>query len=153
MKKETSIVKTLFSRVLPAVLAGILFLFFFYFSVYHEADESCERYLKSDREVQVSEMENGFFFDGEGKKDLFIFYPGAKVEESAYAPLMRKIAEKGVDCYLVRMPLRFSLFAAGRAEDALDELKDRGYSHKNNNNRRPLARVLCGIDVCSKKSG
>lgn len=33
-----------------------------------------------------------------------IFYPGGKVEYTAYLPLMESLAQKGILCVLVRMP-------------------------------------------------
>ena len=49
----------------------------------------------------------------------FIFYPGAKVEEEAYGPLMREIAEEGFFCVLVRMPGRLAVLGSGAAADVV----------------------------------
>ena len=45
-----------------------------------------------------------------------MFYPGAKVEETAYAPLLRAIAEAGMDACLVKMPFRLAIFGVDRAD-------------------------------------
>jgi len=40
-----------------------------------------------------------------------IFYPGAKVDEKAYFPLMKKFAENKVDCILVKEPYKLAFHA------------------------------------------
>jgi len=46
-----------------------------------------------------------------------IFYPGGKVEYTAYAPLMNRLAEAGVTCFLVKMPCNLAIMGIDRAED------------------------------------
>ena len=53
-----------------------------------------------------------------------IFYPGGKVEYTAYAPLMEQLAEKGVLCVLVKMPANLAVLDMGAAEAHLDEFPD-----------------------------
>lgn len=50
-----------------------------------------------------------------------IFYPGGKVEHTAYAPLCRALACRGILCVLVRMPLRLAVFDVSAA-DGLEAL-------------------------------
>ena len=45
-----------------------------------------------------------------------IFYPGAKVDTEAYLPLMKRIADNGVDCFLADMPLRLALLNKNAAD-------------------------------------
>ena len=71
--------------------------------------------LASDESVRVERMEKGWRFDGPGDRAL-IFYPGAKVEAAAYAPLMRALAAGGLDAFLVEMPLRFAILNKNAAE-------------------------------------
>ena len=84
-----------------------------YLSIYYHADESAS--VTSDT-VQMEEIDGGFLFDGPGEEKALIFYPGAKVETTAYAPLMTKIAEQGVDCFLADMPFRMAMFGGNIAE-------------------------------------
>lgn len=44
-----------------------------------------------------------------------IFYPGGKVEYTAYAPLMQALAEKGILCLLVKMPFNLAVLDTGAA--------------------------------------
>lgn len=37
-----------------------------------------------------------------------IFYPGAKVENTAYLPLLEQLEKKGYNCYLVNMPFKMA---------------------------------------------
>lgn len=58
----------------------------------------------------------GGFFDGPGEDKALIFYPGAKVEETAYAPVMKMLAAQGVDCFLIRMPLKMAFLGMNKAD-------------------------------------
>ena len=71
----------------------------------------------SDEKVTVIPEEPGYLFDGPGTEDLFVFYPGALVEPESYAPLLHKLAEQGVDAYLIRMPLNLALFGEKKIEE------------------------------------
>ena len=77
--------------------------------------------LEADGAVRVSRMEQGLFFDGKGTRAALIFYPGAKVEYTAYAPLMHELADRGIDCFLVEMPLNFAFLDVNRAEQIMQE--------------------------------
>ena len=58
-----------------------------------------------DTLVFLPEGTDGTVLDGSGPDDAgLIFYPGGKVEYTAYAPLMEAFAERGVLCFLVEMP-------------------------------------------------
>lgn len=85
---------------------------------YHAVD--VENDLTTSDTVQVKDFNQGIFFDGPGTTDALIFYPGAKVDTAAYAPLMRKLAENGVDCFLVDMPFHMAFFGINRAETIID---------------------------------
>ncbi len=98
--------------VLILLLTGI---FFGYVSVYYHADEAALAALRSDGAVTVTQTGTGWFFDGPSESDALIFYPGGKVEETAYAPLLRSLAAGGIDVRLVSMPMRLAVFGIGRA--------------------------------------
>lgn len=82
---------------------------------YHAVD--VETYLQSDNAVTVSKISSGYFFDGPGVSEAIIFYPGAKVEETAYAPIMSELAVRGIDCFLVKMPGRLAVLGISKADD------------------------------------
>ena len=85
-----------------------------YFGTYYHA-VSIEEYLESSDTVTVTEISSGYLFDGEGTDTALIFYPGAKVEFTSYAPLLFELAENGVDCFLVKMPLNMAIFGVNKA--------------------------------------
>lgn len=53
-----------------------------------------------------------------------IFYPGGKVEYTAYAPLMEALAERGILTILVKMPANLAVLDMGAAEVHLAEFPD-----------------------------
>ena len=73
-----------------AVLVLLAVLFLGYTSQYYQADGTAERALASDDSVTVEQTDYGWFFDGPSETDALVFYPGAKVEETAYAPLLHR---------------------------------------------------------------
>ena len=103
--------------ILPSALLALLAgAFFLYTGIYYHADEAARDALVSGGTVSVSETGYGWYFDGPGTGDALIFYPGAKVEETAYAPFLRLLAEKGLDVCLVRMPFRLAFFGLNKAD-------------------------------------
>jgi len=78
-----------------------------------------EPYLESDDIVAVSLSDEVFFFDGPGTEQALIFYPGAQVEYTAYAQLMHRLAENGMDCFLVKMPMDLAVLGANKAADIM----------------------------------
>lgn len=102
-----------------AVLAGVIAV---YFGTYYHADAAALEALRGVDGVSVSETTqeadgaDGWYFDGPGTDRALVFYPGAKVEAAAYAPLMEELSLNGVDCYLCEMPLNFALLGRDAAE-------------------------------------
>ena len=105
--------------VLVFILAGITFLF--YTKQYYHADEAAYHSLESDDNVRVMQTEYGFLFHGPSETDALIFYPGGKVEEIAYAPLLHSLAGQGMDVCLVKMPFRLALFGVNKADQVMEE--------------------------------
>ena len=87
---------------------------------YYRAGDVAASLADSDG-VAVSAVDEGYFFDGPGEENALIFYPGAKVEETAYAPLLHSLAAQGVDCFLIKMPLRLAIFGMNRADKIRSE--------------------------------
>lgn len=81
-------------------------------SYYHAGADA----LAPEPEIQRSRIDGGYFFDGPGDKAALIFYPGAKVETIAYAPLLDRLAAQGVDCFLADMPFRMAMFGKNTAD-------------------------------------
>lgn len=97
------------------VIAALAVIFVVYTSDYYKADETAVKALASDETVAVSQTEYGWLFDGPSEETALVFYPGAKVEETAYAPFLRSLAESGVDVCLVKMPFHLAFFGKDKA--------------------------------------
>ena len=94
---------------------------FIYLNIYYHATSDVKPYLKSSELVEVRSRERCYVFDNVSNTETaIVFYGGAKVEEKSYVPLLYKIAEQGVDVYLVKMPFRFAIFDVSAADSILD---------------------------------
>ena len=92
-----------------------------YVEDYYHADEAAQAALVSDQTVSIEKMDYGWFFDGPSDEKALIFYPGGKVEETAYAPLLHMLAENGIDAALVSMPARLAVLAGSKGEKVLEQ--------------------------------
>lgn len=90
-------------------------------AAYYRADDTAQAALVPDGSVTVAQTGYGYYFDGPGNAAALIFYPGAMVEETAYAPLLRQLAERGVDVCLLKVPLHMAVLSMDRAESVLGE--------------------------------
>ncbi|AMD17454.1 hypothetical protein TL18_05130 [Methanobrevibacter sp. YE315] len=97
-----------------------------YFADYSHAEKTATDCLKDNGNVTVVKTSNALLFDGPGNDTALIFYPGAKIESTAYAPLLMNLSKQGIDSYLVEMPLNFAFFGANSADDIIS---NSSYSH------------------------
>ena len=93
--------------------------FLIYTGDYYHAKPSALDALNSDNDVTVTKTDYGYLFDGPSKKDALIFYPGAKVEEEAYAKLLHLLAKEGIDVCLVSMPFHLAVLDPNKADDVM----------------------------------
>ena len=92
MKKWVKVLLIFFVISVALVMATAVYASDYYRAV------AVGAYITSGNTVAVSQIDEGYFFDGPGTEDALIFYPGAKVDETSYAPLLNSLAEQGVDC-------------------------------------------------------
>ena len=102
------------------IVALILAYSIYYFMDYSHAQGEATKYMNGTEDVSVVKIDNGLFLNGYGNDTALIFYPGAKVEYSAYLPMLTNLASNGVDCYLVEMPLNFAFFGENEADKIID---------------------------------
>ena len=102
--------------VIVAVVFAVLFL---YTKDYYRSEVTMEDCM-ADTECSIEEFADGIFVDGSGQEDAVIFYPGAKVEYTSYLPLCVKLAEEGVDCFLVEMPFHLAILGMNKADKIMD---------------------------------
>ena len=53
-----------------------------------------------------------------------VFYPGAKVQPEAYAPLMQRCAEKGILCVIVKPLFNLAIIDMNAADGAIDQFPE-----------------------------
>ena len=82
---------------------------------YHASEEVLTFLADTEDNVGIIEIEEGLFLDGPGTETALIFYPGGKVEYTAYVPLLARLVEGGIDCFLVKMPANLAVFGANKA--------------------------------------
>ena len=88
-----------------------------YFGTYSHASPEAAALLGGSATVTVTPLDGGWRLDGPGTRDALVFYPGGKVEPTAYLPLLMALAEDGVDCFLVKMPLNMAFLNMNGAAD------------------------------------
>lgn len=105
------------SAIFLGIIALLIIAFFVYVGSYYEAD--VEAIAAFDYEgFDIREIDDGTiaYVPKEEYDTGIIFYPGGKVEYSAYIPLMKSIASRGVLCILVDMPFNLAVFDIDRAD-------------------------------------
>ena len=80
-------------RIALAVILAVILVcaaaFAVYISIYYHAESAAVQAMSPDSAVLVYELKDGItVFAPEGPSAGFIFYPGGKVEHTAYAPLL-----------------------------------------------------------------
>ena len=109
--------------VLYVILALVIVIAGFciwYVNDYNHADASVNAYLNGTDSVSVEKIDNGLFLDGPGNESALIFYPGAKIEYTAYLPLFTELANDGVDCFIVEMPFNLAVFGSNSADSIVN---------------------------------
>ena len=110
------------AAVLAAVLLVVFAAFGVYVSIYYRADETVKEYLASETgTVMLSETNYGWFLDGPSDENAMVFYPGGKVDEKAYIPLLYRFAEEGMDVCLVKMPFHLAVFGIDKADEVMPQ--------------------------------
>ena len=66
--------------------------------------------------MSVSEQNGNWVFAPESPTAGLIFYPGSKVENTAYAPLLHDLSEDGILCVLVKMPCNLAVLGMNAAD-------------------------------------
>ena len=113
-------IKKLPLLIAVSLLIVIILICFFLFT-YYPADKDALDAMRSDDRVTVTKTGFGYFFDGPSEDTGFIFYPGARVDETAYAPLMHSLAAEGTDTFIVSMPFRIPFFNRNGADEVLKQ--------------------------------
>jgi len=118
MKKRSKILISILS-----ILALLTVVFFIYVSDYYRADDVAVAAMQSDDTIRV--IENLTILTPTTPSDTaLIFYPGAKVEHTAYLPILEKLRQNGITCVLVKMPFNMAILDPNAADTVFEALPD-----------------------------
>ena len=109
--------------VVVAIVALAVFAWLLYANDYYEATSPARKAMMGSNTIQVKEKEDYYLFSHKEKEaeKAIVFYPGGKVEETAYAPMLLELAEQGYEIYLVKMPAKLAIFGMNAAEDIIED--------------------------------
>ncbi len=92
-----------------------------YLGDYYSADvKAVDAFATSGRIIETAD-DNTVVFAPENPTAGLIFYPGGKVEHTAYEPLMRACADKGILCILVEMPFNLAVLDINAAQEIAEK--------------------------------
>ncbi len=93
-----------------------------YLCDFYRADNSAIEVFSTVNDIKEVQHSAGVIaFEPSAPRAALIFYPGGKVEYTAYIPLMRSLADNGILTILVDMPFNLAVFNPNRA-DGIKEL-------------------------------
>lgn len=107
--------------IVTIILLALVGFCIYYVNDYYHSEEMVAEYLQGTEQVSVSEIEEGLLLDGSGENTAIVFYPGAKVEYTAYVPLFMELAGNGIDCFLVKMPCNLAMFGMNKAGELVED--------------------------------
>nr|WP_320027239.1 alpha/beta hydrolase [uncultured Acetobacterium sp.] len=123
--KERKTVKRII-KIIGIVLVVFIIGILTYLGDYYHADQTAYEALNSNDQVNVSEKGNLTIFTptiGQAATGI-IFYPGGKVEDIAYAPLMQALAKKGLTAVIVKMPFNLAVLNPNGADAVMEALPE-----------------------------
>ena len=100
-----------------------------YLSDYYHADADAQAALTSSDGYTVTVTQDMAVFSPALPEAGFIFYPGGKVEYTAYAPLMAELAKHNILCIILKMPGNLAVLDSDAARGIVQQypLVDRWY--------------------------
>ncbi len=110
---------------LAVVLALCLGGFFIYTLDFYSADyDKATEAMAGTESVKIYNEEDMVVFKPENPVAGFVFYPGGKVESTAYSPLARQLAENDILCVITSMPFNLAVFDTKAAEKSMEMFAD-----------------------------
>ncbi len=111
------------------IIAAAIFAWVTYANDYYKATDTAKKAMLGNELVEVIEEDDYYVFSkrpaisyvGPGDGKGIVFYPGGKVEETAYAPLLLELAEQGYEVYLIKMPAKLAILGMNAAEDVFED--------------------------------
>lgn len=88
---------------------------------HYKANDVALKGLESDEIVKIVENKKTIEFVPAVYDKGVIFYPGAKVEAEAYAPLLKRLAAMGILCVVIKPTFDLACFGQNIANDVIEE--------------------------------
>ena len=104
-----------------AVVLALIFGCGIYVGDYYRAEENV---MDVPASVTVEALDDRTEFIPEAPVAGLVFYPGGKVEYTAYSPLMAELAKRDIFCVLLEMPLNLAVLDRNAAEGIPEEFPD-----------------------------
>ena len=120
-------------RIAAAVMGLVTVLlagaFYIYTLDFYRAD-AYAREMAAEKTGRVLRQGNSTVFlpaGGSSGDTALIFYPGGKVENTSYAPLLRTLSDNGLTCILLKMPFNLAVFDIKAADNVYARFPDVKY--------------------------
>lgn len=126
IKKRISVLKIVLMIIAVLIFAmgvgSIIYVSDYYHSTY-TLKEYQQNYNATSTEI--TEKDSVITLKGETDNGIgIIFYPGGKVEYTAYIPLLELMAEKGYTCFIPKMPGNLAVFGVNKADKIIKQNTD-----------------------------
>ena len=96
-----------------------------YASDYYRADTAAIESFSCSADVTKTMLSDGVIAYSSGHPETgFIFYPGGKVEHTAYEPLLKACAENNILCILIQMPFNLAVLDINAADGIKEQFPD-----------------------------
>jgi len=119
MKKRIKIILIVFLSLI-VILTGA---FLIYAADYYKAEPIVEELINNNDSIIVND-DYTFLKSSVESDTAIIFYPGAKVEYTAYIPILYKLSQNGINCILVKMPFNMAIFDSNAADEIFSLFPD-----------------------------
>lgn len=117
--------RVVWTAAIGGLVAVLMIFSAVYLSDYYHTDTEAAENFKITADVTEKELSEGVVaFVPEEAAAGFIFYPGGKVEHTAYEPLARALAEKGIATVIIKMPFNLAVFDINAAKGITEKLPD-----------------------------
>ena len=120
MKKRRIIIAAAAVLVLAAIVGACAI----YLGDYYRADIMAIQTFLPQGSGWEEQPDGASVFECDDVAKGFIFYPGGKVEYTAYIPLMQAVSEHGVTCVLVEMPFHLAVLDMNAADGIQKEFPE-----------------------------
>ncbi|MCX7695221.1 MAG: alpha/beta hydrolase [Caloramator sp.] len=117
------------NKKIAGILASLLVIFIIIFLVWavpaYKPNFDVKGFIKSNEKVEIK-IDRNIVINPMNKKAEkgVIFYPGGKVEPSAYIKIASNIAQEGYRVVITPMPLNLAIFNKNKADEVIKENSD-----------------------------